>query len=123
MATRLYPATQDRAALETLAGVPAGTFDRMEAMAKRHDEERKNATNWSDYEDGYRQWKERQDDGPIGELDAFLTFGWGRFRPVDSLGIGLDYAGNEPNLERAAILLAANNIRADVALTGGLCWS
>jgi hypothetical protein len=121
MGTRLYPNTTDRAALEVLARVPSGTHDRMTEMAKRHDAERAAATAWNEYEDGYRQWKERDSDGPIGDLDGFLTFGWGKFRPVD--GIGEDCAGHEDDLSRAARLLQANGIGVDVALTGGLHWS
>jgi hypothetical protein len=117
MGTRLYPNTTDRAALEVLAGVPAGTHARMDEMAKRHAEAKVDPF---DQEAGYAQWKERNDDGPIGDLDAFLTFGWGKFRPVD--GIGEDCAGHEDNLDRAARLLRANGIGANVAMTGGLHW-
>jgi len=120
MGTRLYPNTTDRAALETLAGVPAGTHDRLDAMEKRHEAEKLAAADPRCHDLGYRQYCERQDDGPIGTLDHFITFGWGKFRPVD--GIGEDYAGHEDDLERIAKLLRANGIGADVALTGGLHW-
>jgi len=120
MGVRLYPNTTNAAKLEKLAGVPEGTHKRMEDMAKRHAEERAAATNWNEYEDGYRQWKERDNDGPIGDLDAFLTFGWGKFRPID--GIGEDYAGNESDPQRAAKLLRYNGIGVDVSLTEGVHW-
>jgi hypothetical protein len=120
MGTRLYPHTTDRSALETLACVPAGTYDRLTALEARQQAELEVAKPEARYDLGYRHYCERNDDA-MGTLDAFLTFGWGKFRPVDD--IGHDYAGHETDLTRAATLLASNGINVDVALTGGLRWS
>lgn len=121
MGTRLYPRTTDRKNIETLAGVPHGTTDRLEAMEARQKTELEAAKPEDRYELGYKHYCERNDDADLGNLDAFLTFGWGKFSPVED--IGHDYAGSEPDLERSAKLLRANGIGVDVALTGGLCWS
>jgi hypothetical protein len=120
MGVRLYPNTTNVVRLEKLANVPSGTHARMEEMEKRHAEERANTADWNMYEDGYRQWKEKDSDDAIGTLDAFLTFGWGKFRPVS--GIGEDYAGNEPDFIRADLLLAANGINANAHYCEGIHW-
>lgn len=121
MGTRLYPRTTDRKALETLAGVPHGTYDRLEAMEARQKAELEAAKPEDRYDLGYKHYCERNDDDALGTLDAFITFGWGKFSPVDD--IGHDCAGHEDDLTRAAKLLRRNGIGVDVALTGGLCWS
>ena len=121
MGTRLYPHTIDRIALETLAGVPAGTYDRLTALEARQQAELEAAKPDQRYFLGDRHYCERNCDDALASLDAFLTFGWGKFRPVDD--IGHDYAGHETDLTRAAKLLRQNGINVDVALTGGLRWS
>jgi len=120
MGVRLYPNTTNVAKLEKLANVPEGTHNRMEEMAKRHEAALVGIDRHDRYELEYKQWQERNDDRPIGDLDAFLTFGWGKFRPID--GIGEDYAGRENDLQRAASLLRYNGINADTAECEGVHW-
>lgn len=120
MGVRLYPNTTDRAALETLAGVPHGTYDRLDAMTARHEAALVGLSFAERNELEYQQYCERQDDAAIGDLDAFLTFGWGKFREVD--GLGTDCAGCIENLDAARRLLRYNGIGADVALANGVHW-
>lgn len=119
MATRLYPNTQNRHNIETLAGVPTGTYDRLDALEAKHAEE-KAQPGYDEQEDGYRQYKEIHADKNIGELSSFLLYGWGSFRSVD--GIGEDYSGCEDDLTRAARLLHHNYIDVDLSLTEGVHW-
>ncbi len=89
MATRLYPLfdPQDHdqvQALERLAGVPAGTY----AQAQQYRAQAQALGD--DPEAGYLHWRSVQDT-PVGRMDAFLTFGWGRLAPraedlVEALG-------------------------------------
>jgi hypothetical protein len=116
MGCRLYPNTINAAKLEKLAFVPEGTMRRLEEMAKRHAEERVNAANWSEYDGGYRQWKERDEDGSIGDLDAFLTFGWGKFDG------GNGECGGTLKGAEAQALLDLNGIRADADYCEGVHW-
>ena len=122
MGVRLYPNTQDKAKLEVLAGVPAGTYARMEEMDARHEKFKAGIPLRDRYDLDYECWKEKDADGPIGDLDAFITFGWGKFRPV--LGLGEDYSGSIPASQsvKADLLLAANGISANGAFCEGVHW-
>jgi hypothetical protein len=127
MGIRLYPNTQKVQSLEVLAGVPAGTAARLEAVKARHAEE---AKAWAfktlrEREDAeYAQWKEKQADGHIGTYDTFLVFGWGKFRDHSEDAPGC--AGSLSDPAAIARLLAANGLPTDpvfIALTEGVFWS
>jgi len=123
MGIRLYPVTRDRSKLEVLAGVPAGTYDRLDALKDRHTAEesvKRAQGTWSDYDDGYRHYCETREDADLGTLDAFLTFGWGKFRDC---GLATGCSGRLDDLIHCLVVLRHNGIHVDVALTEGLCWS
>ena len=120
MGVRLYPNTKNVASLETLCGVPAGTHARLVATQERHKAELVGKSFHERQEPEYRQWKEINDDDAMGTLDAFLTFGWGRFR--DSHGVAPDYAGTLTNPVHVVMLLRDNGINVDHALCEGLHW-
>jgi hypothetical protein len=77
MATRLYPVTTDTTILEQLAGVPAGTHNRLE-------ETRKIADTLTQDE----AYDLIQKDDDVANYDNFCTFGYGRinYQLVDELG-------------------------------------
>jgi hypothetical protein len=79
MGTRLYVNTQDRAIIETLAGVPAGTFDRLDAINAKH------------YDDDYDRYCDIQDDPHLAALAHFDLFGFSKF-DLRLLPDGKDYA-------------------------------
>lgn len=125
MGTRLYPNTRNVAALERLARVPAGTKARLEEMEARHKKELEpfaGKAPWERQEIEYRQWCEKNDDEAIGTLDAFETFGWGKFRPC---GLANGYAGSLDDLTDCAVVLRGNGINLtleELQLTEGLHW-
>lgn len=138
MGTRLYPLTRDAAALETLAGVPAGTMARLDAIkapfAARSQARQeafeaapegaagdavRSGLRYEERVDSEAEWNAVNADQDAGTLDGFLTFGWGKFNGV---GLALDYAGHLDDLTACRRVLEANGIAADPALTGGLCW-
>jgi len=63
-------------AIEEIARVPAGTH----TAVQQYREEAKRLT-FAAGDAGYEHWASVQDT-PVGELDAFLTFGWGRLTPL-----------------------------------------
>jgi hypothetical protein len=129
MGIRLYPNTKDRTKLEVLAGVPAGTYDRLEAIETKHREEaitKRASGTWSEYSDGYRQWQEINNDPHLGDLCGFLLYGWGKFNDPDGLT-------NDDNHDRscsgslsgepAARLLEQNGVDPKLATLGdGIHW-
>ena len=121
MGVRLYPNTQDKAKLEILAGVPAGTYARMEEMEAHHQSLKTGIPMLDRYDLDYECWKEKSDDGPIGDLDHFITFGWGKF---NSAGVAEDYSGSldvgEPG--KIAHLFIVNRIAADPIFCEGVHW-
>lgn len=81
MAVRLhlqFDATnpQHISAVEQIAQVPAGTH----AAVQQYREEAKSLA-YAGGDAGYEHWAGAQDT-PVGVLDAFLTFGWGRLGPL-----------------------------------------
>jgi hypothetical protein len=119
MGTRLYPNTQDTASLEKLAGVAAGTAERLLATQARHAEELKKVDRQFRNDFEYKQWCEIKDDENMGGLDHFLTFGWGKF---DGIGLAEDCSGHLTDPDAIARLFAANGITADIALCEGVHW-
>lgn len=121
MGTRLYPNTQDVAALEMLCGVAAGTAARRAAVELRHAGELAAATPAERSELEYAQWEEVNNDPDLGTYAAFLLYGWGKF---DGRGIAEGYAGSLTDLDAVARLFTRNGIPLDVdlALTEGVHW-
>ena len=115
MGTRLYPRTKNEAALEKLAGVPAGTAEKLREMEARHKAARVGNTD-PDLE--YRQWCEIHNSA-LGDYSHFLLYGWGKF---DGLGLAEGYAGSLTDLDKCRELLRRNGISADAALAEGLYW-
>jgi hypothetical protein len=77
MATRLYPVTTDTTILEQLAGVPAGTHNRLEETRKLADTLSRDEA-----------YDLIQKDDDVANYDNFCTFGYGRinYQLVDDLG-------------------------------------
>lgn len=63
-------------AVEQIAQVPEGTH----AAVQQYREEAKGLT-FAGGDAGYEHWASVQDT-PVGVLDAFLTYGWGRLTPL-----------------------------------------
>ena len=120
MGVRIYPNTINRVNLEKLAGVPAGTMDRLEAFQARHEAEKAGLPHAERYELEYRQWQEINADPSLGDMEAFLIYGWGKFAHVPGLSHG--YAGSLDSVSQARILLQSNGINADAELTEGVHW-
>lgn len=112
MATRLYPNTDSPRVLEHLAGVPEGTFKKLEKM--------ENETQF----DEDSKWKHIQTDPVCAILDNFLTFGWGRICYVPE---GHDYTSGSVKREELVREMARKHgieQHADLLVeTGGLHWS
>lgn len=128
MGTRLYPRTRNVESLEKLAGVPAGTAARLDAMKLRHDKELEGLDRAQRYEKEYAQYCERNDDKHVGDYDAFLTFGWGKFE--DPCGVAPGYSGRLEDPAKVTQLFRANGIgpltkegmAQFVALCEGVFW-
>jgi len=123
MGVRLYPNTRDRRKLERLAGVPHGTYDRLDAVetAQAADKAtRQAAGTWNDYDDGYRHWCQVNDDPDLNALAGLLLSGWGKFR--DPEGLAPDCAGSIGDPTTAQRLLDTNGIVADATLCEGVHW-
>jgi hypothetical protein len=121
MGVRLYPNTQDPAALETLAGVPAGTHARLSAVEAEFAPRLNAAPDFfarnAIYDEKYNRVN---DDDAMGDLDNFLTFGWGRFQHVAGLSDGC--VGRLDAPADAQRLLDHNGIEVNAALAGGVHW-
>lgn len=116
MGVRLYPNTNDVAKLEKLAGVPVGTTARLEVIQKRQEAEKAGIPLFDRYEIDYRHWQEINDDGDLGNLEAFMLYGWGKFRGGNGECSG--------SLEGAAAqaLLDLNGIYASADYCEGVHW-
>ena len=75
MGTRLYPMTTDVAKLETLAGVPAGTQAKVDAIKAKHDG--KGPSNFDMLDELYADGNEHEN-----TLYHFVLSGWGKFLVV-----------------------------------------
>lgn len=109
MATRLHVTFDNNnaehiRAIEEIAQVPAGTY----AAVLAHREEAKSLEG----DAGYRHWEGVQDT-PVGELDRFLTFGWGRLtatgRQIAGLAAGDEEIGGTTDPRFVAGLLWAQD--------------
>ncbi len=121
MGIRLYPRTTNVNNLEKLAGVPAGTHSRLEALKAYWDMELKNCTNHYERHDvDYARYTAIHDDPAMGRLDSFLTFGWGKFRDLSAVP---DYSGRLMNKRKIRDLFKVNGIQADPDLCEGVTWS
>jgi hypothetical protein len=122
MATRLYPITNNPATLERLAGVPAGTYAKLEALrATRNSRPGQENAQAVFYEAVYN-------DKNLVRMNNFNVFGWGRVNP-DACP---DYSGRETDPVKCLDILAAHGIEIDlsgengaleVADLEGLCWN
>lgn len=121
MGVRLYPNTQDRTTLERLVFLPAGTYDKLDALKAKHKTALDAALEGERYELGYKQWQEIQADHDLATLDGFLTFGWGK---VDSR-ICPDAAGGETDPVKVQEILDHHQVnRYGIPLEemGGVHW-
>jgi hypothetical protein len=134
MGVRLYPNTKNVANLEKLAGVPEGTAARFaeldttfkvqkkvindEFQLPTTTEERQGELRSQYLALEERQWNAVNEDEDIGQYDALLTFGFGKFSNPFSNDPD-DYAGHFEG-EQVAVVLKHNGINADAALCEGL---
>lgn len=79
MGIRLYPMTTDASKLEILMGVPAGTHDRLMKIKAKF-KPPKEATFAQQQQLIEQQWITINTDDNLATLDAFLTYGWGKFQ-------------------------------------------
>ncbi len=122
MGIRLYPNTKNVANLEILAGVPAGTAQKLTEIEARHPN-RHGVNNWSAVEAFYDELylKENSD---VNAYQHFLLNGWGKFDHcgiVDSFDV--ECCGSENDAQKIRMLFALNGINADVSLCEGISWS
>lgn len=102
MATRLYPNTNSPEILEKLAGVPAGTARKLEAIREKYQAQRQEA--WAtfhsiiaagstaeaaqeacyDHSVGEAEYNEISANPEVSRMDHFMVFGWSRLSPEAS---------------------------------------
>lgn len=117
MATRLYPNTRCMNTLQTLAGVPAGTKEVLDALQEQ-----------GKGMDDFKAWELVNDHPTAGRLDHFLTFGWGRVEGVQEMReAGLDpVCGSTSDPAVVGRICEAQGLSADTTRmlqeTGGVCW-
>ena len=86
MGIRLHPKSEDPAVLEKLAGVPAGTHQRLKEREKKHKADLKALEDGtldreiSPYDLEYDQYCEIEDDPELCKMKNFLIYGWGKPR-------------------------------------------
>jgi hypothetical protein len=121
MGTRLYPATNDIATIEKLAGVPAGTkatLDRLTAEGKKISA----ATG-----DEFAVFDHIRTNQDAARLDSFITFGWGKvsYKTIAELGYDGCYGGtkNPEHVEKIAIYneVPEEDIKTLIE-SGGVWW-
>lgn len=121
MGCRLYPMTKNVANLETLAGVPEGTHARLDAVKAKYNTNDPALTFFARQDLYEKQWHEVNACPHMGQLDHFLTFGWGKFGDMHNI-TGGKYGGSETDLVRCTLLARSNGIEYDPAVCEGLCW-
>ena len=117
MATRLYPVTTDTTILEKLAGVPAGTDNRLEETRKLADTLSRDEA-----------YDLIQKDDDVANYDNFCTFGYGRinYQLVDDLGY--DSCSGRTNLPEHVRAIARHHAIFDHNIqllieSGGVEWN
>jgi len=136
MGTRLYPNTQDPRVLERLAGVPAGTHEKLAAIREKYAElareAKANCTTVEEfaeveYELDSQEFDEISVDPNTDAYDSFVIFGWGRipnFRLIDR-----DYdlvVGNETQPDKVEAIFKLQRVDlkgVTLAEIGGVHWS
>ena len=113
MAIRLYPDTTNVASIEVLAGVPAGTTARLEALERKYPEGGMTDPD-ALFEALFAKGSE-----DLNKLHNFHLYGWGKF---DSAGVANDCCGELKDLAQIKHLFAVNGISADPALCEGVNW-
>jgi hypothetical protein len=121
MGMRLYPNTQRVESVEKLAGVPAGTMERLDALRKQYgvDDE---SLGFFERENAYgRFFDAKERDANVNVLDHFVLFGWGKvYSPEHQNEWG---GGRIDDIATVAALFKDEGIEADPALTEGVHWS
>ncbi len=121
MGTRLYPATNDIATIEKLAGVPAGTkaiLDRLTAEGEKISAETG---------DEFAVFDHIRTNEDAARLDSFITFGWGKvsYKIIAELGYDGCYGGtkNPEHVEKIAIYneVPEEDIKTLIE-SGGVWW-
>lgn len=125
MSVRLYPKTKDPVKLEKLAGVPIGTYAKLEALEAME-------PNWNKPKSlaDEEAWFDLLDESEYMQaLHMLKTFGFGRVR-ADLEGFGLDpICGSTDEAEMVKTLLIEQdlNLTSDILtiayLCEGVCWS
>jgi hypothetical protein len=113
MATRLYPSTTNETSIEILAGVPAGTMAKLNAIK----------ASFPPYSDALFDAIHAAP-FPVAKLDDFLTFGWGRVNYGTLEALGFDGCGDSTkDITMVRLILSAHEINVDPALVEGLNWN
>jgi len=128
MATRLYPSNNAPALLEKLAGVPSGTFGRLQEIEGKHP--KRNLPTPEGYEEADAFYKTVFASPDLNRLDNFMTFGWGRLtteatRLIKRWG-QIYYGGGVDDPAKVSELLQAQGVTlpSDVTVEqlGGVYW-
>jgi len=109
MATRLYPLTRNEASLAKMAGVPEGTYTRMDVLLASR----------PSFESTDAFYEAMSSDADAQQLYHFVLFGWGRVRyPIT------DYCGEstDPEVVKAMLDAQVEATDTNLALCEGVCW-
>jgi hypothetical protein len=117
MGIRLYPRTTNRAAVEKLAGVPAGTYDALDALRAAHNVDAP-GLDFFQREAAYEAFYDAKQASPdLDTLDSFILFGWGKVPSPHPEGFG-----TLEGIPEVAGLFSRHGINADATLTEGVYW-
>ena len=140
MGVRLYPNTKNPTILEQIAGVPAGTYQRLQDIRAKHEAEQQpirdaypEARGDQKFQLGcqlremkYRQNNEIWDDGDLRALDVYETFGFGKFKlPAHIRAAGGDEnSGTITDPDLVQELAKVNNLylNCELSLLEGFRW-
>lgn len=93
MGIRLYPNTEDHAAIETLANVPAGTYAAYETWKAANPEAPYSNPNHDAL--NYARWERMMEQEALGDLSHFLVNGYGKLPHTIFTHLGA--AGHDEN--------------------------
>lgn len=121
MGMRLYPNTKNVEKLEKLAGVPAGTADRLAALRAKFPLLDDPKTGFFEREDEYgRFYAAMSKDFDVRLYHHFILSGWGKvYSPDHQDENGF---GHVDDVESIQIIFDSAGITSDPALTEGVRW-